>query len=93
MPPPPVILSMIASTICGSAHDGSGTMPMSGNASATTCAAGTSLAAPSSSARMLATLAEAGHSHKSLSWLPPRARVAGPPTRVTWGPRGLRICP
>ena len=56
LPPPPVIVTMIASTICGSAHDGSGTMPMSGSAAATTCAAGMSLAAPISSARMRATL-------------------------------------
>ena len=56
LPPLPVIAMMIASTHCWIAHDGSGTMPMSGSAAATTCAAGMSLAAPSSSARMRATL-------------------------------------
>ena len=50
----PVIIMMIASALCGSAHDASGTMPMSG--SATTCAAGMSWSAPRSSARMRATL-------------------------------------
>jgi hypothetical protein len=56
LPPPPVIFTMIASTICGSAHDGSGTMSMSCSAAATTCVAGMSLGAPISSVRMRATL-------------------------------------
>eukprot|EP00966_Prymnesium_polylepis_P147786 3414072-Prymnesium_polylepis.1 len=64
---------MIASTICGSAHDGSGMMPMSGSAAATTCAAGMSLAAPISSARMRATL-----SRKDMDVQPRRS------PRVSW---------
>ena len=76
LPPPPVIFSMIASTICGSAQDGSGMMPMSGSAAATTCAPGMSLAAPISSVRMRATLSrkdiEEGRSRRRL---PSRIRI------------------
>ena len=81
----PGIIMMIASALCGSAHDASGTMPMSG--SATTCAAGMSWSAPRSSARMRATLSRIQDMAADLSINPRRMSDAssveaskGPPS-------------
>ena len=69
------IISMIASVICGSAHEGSGTMPMSGRAATTTSGGGMSLGAPSSSVRMRAAL-----SRKDMDG--PRRRSAESPVDI-----------
>eukprot|EP00966_Prymnesium_polylepis_P222549 5148731-Prymnesium_polylepis.1 len=60
---------MIVSTICSIAHVGSATMPISGSAAPTTCAADMSAGAPSSSVWMRATF-----SRKDISALSPCAR-------------------
>ena len=75
----------------GSAHDASGTMPISGSAAATTPAADMLLSAPSSSVRMRATFST-NDMRRDV-----KKGTRGAVNSATWRPQqrhhGLRICP